>query len=323
MLQIRLMIPVLAVGLALTGAWSQQDPQSAQNTQSEEDRLPTTSRAPAEPHSQPASSSLHRPAGIMPMRGAKQSSAVSAASSAASNPLNIPYLGGAVFANATTYALWWGNPGDFASDEREGIDDILRYGFEGSPYLALADQYLFGRKAKTHFGGNLFDTSAPPAQDPPTSEIVTEVFNVLSDNGQKPDPSALYMVFTSNFPPQNDYCAFHDLGTGPDGTTIHIIFVPNSQNMSVCWVQPPELSCNHHSNGLQAAANSVAHELMESITDPNIDAWVSLPTENEIGDPCNFVYKRCVTLANETVWQLQMIWSNKVSACVQGAGNSE
>lgn len=96
--------------------------------------------------------------------------------------------------------------------------------------------------------------------------------------------------------------------------------MPNSSDEPLCWVQPPELSCNQHSNGLQAAANSTAHELVESITDPNIDAWIDLPTQNEIGDQCNFVYKRCVTLADETVWQLQMIWSNKVSACVQGAG---
>jgi len=323
MLRIRLMIPILAGALAATAAWSQQDPQNLQNTQSEEDGLPATIQAPAQTGPQAASSIPHRPAGNMPMRGANQSPAVSAASSAASNPLNIPYLGGAVFANAKTYALWWGNPADFAPDERDGIDDILRYGFEGSPYLALADQYLFGSEAKTHFGGNLFDSSAPPTGDPFTSVIVAEVYNILSDNGQKPDPSALYMVFTSNFPNENYYCAFHDLGIGPDGTVIHVIYVPNSNNTPLCWVQPPELSCNHHSNGLQAAANSVAHELMESITDPNVDAWVSLPTYNEIGDPCNFVYKRCVTLADETVWQLQMIWSNKVHACVQGAGSQE
>jgi hypothetical protein len=309
MLRIRLMITVLAGALAAAAAWSQQATQSA-NTQNS-----------AAADGQAASRIPNHHAEIMPMRGAKQSSAVNAAPAAASNPLNIPYLGGAVFANATTYAVWWGNPGDFAADERDGIDDILRYGFEGSPYLALADQYLFGRKAKTHFGGNLFDSSAPPTQDPPTSEIVTEVYNVLVDNGQKPDPSALYMVFTSNFPPQNNYCAFHDVGTGPDGTAIHVIFVPNAQNVSPCWVQPPELSCNHHSNGLQAAANSVAHELMESITDPNLDAWTTTDG-NEIGDPCNFTYKRCITLADESVWQLQMIWSNKVSACVQGAGGS-
>jgi hypothetical protein len=63
------------------------------------------------------------------------------------------------------------------------------------------------------------------------------------------------------------------------------------------------LSCNSESNGLQAAANSTAHELMESITDPNRDAWVDLTGNvgNEIGDPCNFTYKRCVHLSDDSL----------------------
>ena len=308
---------------ALTSPRTRQNPLDTSRDESPKLDQPAAIQDPMATVSQPASGLPHRPPSIMAMRGANPVAGTSAATAAATNPLNIPYLGGAVFAKATTYAIWWGNPGDFASDERDGIDDILRYGFEGSTYLALANQYLFGQRAQTRFGGNLFDSSAPPTQDPPISEIVTEIYNVLSDNGRKPDPTALYVVFTSNFPNEGYYCAFHSYGIGPDGTAIHLIYVPNANNMPACWVQPPELSCNHHSNGLQAAANSVAHELMESITDPNEDAWISLPTDTEIGDPCNFTYKRCVTLANETVWQLQMIWSNRVSACVQGAGDSE
>ena len=64
---------------------------------------------------------------------------------------------------------------------------------------------------------------------------------------------------------------------------------------------------------------------METITDPNIDAWVDLTGNvgNEIGDPCNFMYKRCVNLSDGSKWQIQEIWSNKVSACVQGAGSGD
>ncbi len=255
--------------------------------------------------------------GYLPMRGMHPTT-----TTAASNPNNIPYNGGTVLPVTTTYAIFWGPPSDFPGDAVAGLEDFLE-GLNGTPYLSIANQYLLGQTAQTHFGGNLFDHSTPPTQDPPTSEIVTEVYNVLSDNGQKPDPTALYMVFTSNFPNENYYCAFHDYGTGPGGTTIHILYIPNSNNQPLRWVQPPELSCNQHSNGLQAGANSMAHELMESITDPNFDAWANYTTGDEIGDPCNFTYQRCVTLANETTWQLQEIWSNKVTACVQGAGGSE
>ena len=99
--------------------------------------------------------------------------------------------------------------------------------------------------------------------------------------------------------------------------------MPNANGIAGCEYSPPDLSCNNHSIGTQSSADLTAHEVMETLTDPNFDAWFDSATGNEIGDPCNFTYKRCVNLANETTWQLQEIWSNKVSACVQGAGSSE
>lgn len=71
------------------------------------------------------------------------------------------------------------------------------------------------RVASVRFGSNLYDYSAPPTQDPSTIEIVTEVYNVLAANGVKPDPNALCAVYTSNFPNENYYCAFHDLAPSP------------------------------------------------------------------------------------------------------------
>jgi len=242
---------------------------------------------------------------------------------AATNPNNIPYLGGPVLPNPTIYAMWWGNRADFPSDLVPGISEFFNT-LNETAYLHLTHQYLFGEDAQVRFGGNLFDSSAPPAQAPATTEIVAEVCKVLDDYGRKPDSNAIYAVYTSNNPPQNIYCAFHDIGACPDGTNIHIMLSPNNNDEPLCWVQPPELSCNRLSNGLQAAANSWAHELMETMTDPDtIDGWNNASTGNEIGDPCNFTYKRCVTLSDGHIWQLQEMWSNKVSACVQGAGNGE
>jgi hypothetical protein len=268
-------------------------------------------------------SGLHTPAGIMWMRGAGPPGAVAINPfvTPPANPNYIPYNGGKVIPYPRVYAFWWGNPSDFPPDTRDGIVDFFHI-VNGTPYLNLLNQYLFGKEAYVHFAGNVFDYSAPPAQDPPTSEVVAEVYNVLTANGLKPDPTAFYAVYTSNFPPQNYYCAFHDIGTAPDGTVVHVMFIPNAENLPACWVQPPELSCNAHSNGLQAGVNSTAHELFETITDPNIDAWVNLSPSNlynEIGDPCNFVYKHCVGLADGSKWQIQEIWSDRAEACRQTA----
>jgi hypothetical protein len=74
----------------------------------------------------------------------------------------------------------------------------------------------FRPEGPTRFGGNFFDvSSAPPTRDPPTVDLVTEIYKVLVSNGQKPDPTAVYILYTSNFPNQNYYCAFHDYDPAP------------------------------------------------------------------------------------------------------------
>ncbi len=260
--------------------------------------------------------------GIAPvrgMRGAKPNPGLSSAAS--SNPLNIPYSGGAVLANTTTYAFWWGTPSGFPSDAPEGIHEFLE-GLDGSSYLDIADQYMFGLDAHTHFGGDIFDYSAPLTEDPPTAPIVAEIYNVLSANGQKPDPTALYMVFTSNFPNENYYCAFHDYGLAPDGTAIHITYVPNySSTLASCSTNlDPLFTPNKHSEATRQMVDATAHEFMESITDPQFDAWEGPPPNyDEIGDPCNFVFQSWVPLTGNR-WKIQEIWSNAAGGCVQGGG---
>jgi hypothetical protein len=235
----------------------------------------------------------------------------------------IPYNGGAVFPNATTYAIWWGEPADFPPDAREGVNDFLK-GLDGTAYIDIADEYLFGQQARTRFGGNYFDTSPPTTVDGSTSSIIAEVYKVLTANGVKPDATALYAVYTSTFPSQFPYCAYHDYGPAADGTLIHVIYVPNiARAYSVCGSDnvDPLITPNSQSLGTRAMVNSTAHEVMESITDPNSDAWVVLASFTEIGDLCNFIFQSWVPLTNSR-WKLQEIWSNQVNGCVQGAGRT-
>ena len=174
----------------------------------------------------------------------------------------------------------------------EGIDDFLS-DLDGSDYLHLADQYLFGRKAHTRFGGNFFDvSSAPPTRDPPTVDLVAEIYKVLVSNGQKPDPTAVYILYTSNFPNQNYYCAFHDYDPAPGGTIIHLAYIPNPTATQIgCPADiDPLYQPNPYSAPTRELANSTAHEFMETITDPNVDAWVG-PNDREFSDLCNFIFQ--------------------------------
>jgi hypothetical protein len=251
------------------------------------------------------------------------------AAGATTNPQNMSYFGGALLPSTTTYAFWWGKPSDFPSDARDGLDDFLD-GLDASPFLDVADQYLFGQKARTRFGGNLFDYSAPPLQpvDLTTGffSLAPEICKVLSANGQTPDPKGLYIIYTSNFPNENLYCAFHGYDTCADGTVLDIIYVPNFtstlSSVSGCGSDfDPLFSPNKHSEATRAMASATAHEFMESITDPNGDGWTNATTGDEVADPCVYLYQSWVPVTDDR-WKLQEIWSNQAGGCAQGSGRN-
>lgn len=313
MLRIRLLIPILVGVLAAIGAWSELNAQSASIQAS----------AAGGPQ---ATGSPRRPGGIIPMRGAKPNAAAAMSPAATSNPLNMVFNGGAVQPDSNIYAFWWGMPSDFPPDARAGLDNFLQ-GLDGTNYLDIADQYMFGMDAHTHFGGDLFDYSAPPLEPVDLStfsfiSVASEICGVLKANAQRPDPLGLYVVYSSNFPNQNYYCAIHGSDTCADGTVLNVAYVPNMTPQPLCQINlEPLITPNRQSEPTRAMASASAHEIMEAITDPNLDAWYSPVTGNEVGDPCSYEFQSPVPLKNGR-WKLQEIWSNAVGGCVQGADHT-
>jgi hypothetical protein len=221
--------------------------------------------------------------------------------------------GGAVLPTDTTYAIWWGNSAAWPSDAQSGLDALLE-GFEGTNFLSIANQYMRGGSTNSSFAGNLYDAaSSPPSRSPKTSAIVGEACKVLSANGLKPSATALYVVYTSNFPGHVNFCAWHSYGTC-NGTTIQVAYMPNTTGVAGC--DPGNLyNCNTYSQGTRSLANVTSHEFMETLTDPDISAWYDSSGE-EIGDKCAWTFNSCVSLKNSN-WQLQQEWSNAAGGCVQ------
>ena len=232
-----------------------------------------------------------------------------------STPSPLVDHGGKILTVSNTYAIWWGPTSQFPSDARTGMEQLLG-GFGGSSYLAVAKQYMRGSTANSAFVRSLLDGSAPPAHSPSTATIANEVAKVLSANGITPDPSAIYFVYTSNFPHAN-FCAWHSAAT-IGAATVQIAYMPNTAGVAGC--DPGDLyNANSYSEGTRSIADSTAHEFMESTTDPvPISGWAD-KNGQEIGDKCNFVYSAPVKLANNSVWQLQEEWSNATAGCVQTA----
>lgn len=222
---------------------------------------------------------------------------------------NLVDHGGTVLAKSTTYAIYWGTPGDFPSDLEGGMASLLS-GLNGSSYLGIAGQYMRGAAISTAFAGSYSDLSAPPKSAPNTAALATEVCKLFPS----PDPDALYIVFTSNAPNIN-YCAWHNKASC-NGVTFQVAYVPNQAKLPSCSpYTAANLGCNSYSDGTVSSADSVAHEFMEAITDAHIDAWYDA-NKLEVADKCEYQYSACVTLAGGS-WQIQSEWSNALGACQQ------
>jgi len=222
--------------------------------------------------------------------------------------------GGRILPSSGTYAIFWGDPSAFPSDAQTGLQALFA-DLNGTSFLGIAGQYLRGASIGTSFHTHYEDASTPPSRGPSVSAIVAEACKIIDTNGLTADPSAVYFVYTSNFP-RVSYCAWHGYGAC-NGVVIQVAYMPNTTNVAGC--DPfgvTNLGCNGASEGLVSLANVTSHELMEAITDADISAWYD-SSGQEIGDKCAWRFSSCVTLAGGTSWQLQEEWSNAAGGCVQ------
>jgi len=240
---------------------------------------------------------------VLPFKGARPSRPAAG---------NLIDHGGKILPVSHTYAIWWGDQAAFPSDAQDGLTSLFN-GLSGSSILSVHNQYMRGGSSSTLFHTNWTDTSAPPRHGPNVSTIVGEACSVLLQNGELPDSTGVYFVYTSNFPKGGNYCAWHSHGTC-NGVDIQVAYMPNTAGVSGC--DPGnQYNCNAYSQGTRSLANVTSHELFEAITDPDLDAWYD-SSGSEGADKCAWKFSSCVTLTNGS-WQLQQAWSNAVSGCVQ------
>jgi hypothetical protein len=166
----------------------------------------------------------------------------------------------------------------------------------------------------TTFMGSYNDGSAPPNANPAVGTIINEACKLIGANNLTTDSSAVYVVLTSNFPHGANYCAWHSWGAC-NGKTIQVAYVPNTTGVKGCDIPwGPDIT---YSGGTNSIGNILSHEFSETITDPDGTAWYD-SKGNEVGDKCAWQFNGYVTnLPGAGTWQLQMEWSNAVSACVQ------
>jgi len=251
-------------------------------------------------------------AGTAPARSVAVGDRVAAASTSTTTKV-APLVdgGGKVVPASRTYAIWWGPTSGFPTDERPALEQVLS-GFGGSSYLQIATQYLRGASATSTFLGSFADPTPPPGKSLSVAALASEVTSVLAAHAVTPDPSDIYMVFTSNFV-NGGSCAWHSSST-IGSSLVQLAYMPNTSGVKACDAGTP---FGGWSEGTRSVMDSTAHELMEAVTDavPGT-AWKD-KNGAEIGDKCNTTVGP-VVLGGVT-WYLQPEWSNSAGGCVLGA----
>jgi hypothetical protein len=209
-------------------------------------------------------------------------------------PGDLSYHGGATVEIAQSHNVYLFSGVSCSSPSCWGDPEGFLRALGKSEFIHVTDQYVGEHSSNRYTLGQNFSTSAPqpnPMSDDDVRNIVHAAATVAG-NGY----GHIYHVF---LPPGQDecivqgvcasnvFCAYH---SSVDFGNVHILYsVEPFANVPGCQVQPGT------PNGtLTDSTNDVlSHELVETITDPDGDAWYNTLNfslfNQEIGDECVFV----------------------------------
>ena len=246
------------------------------------------------------------------------------------SPFDLTYLGGPVVTTATNWNIAV-NCGGSESCWATGplTPSTLLSDLNQSHLIQVDNQYL-GEDAAGKFSVQQLSTDPGPF----TGHTVqlTDIFNIVGSAVLQTGatgytniyhvflPKGTDMCITANecYSPDNPntfvFCAFHnsvDFAISPT-ETVHVLFSVEPYQFVGGCVLPTQTRV------IDGTAGALSHEFTETITDPDGDAWVSLVTNNEIGDLC-FGFRFPVRL-NKTIYVVQEEYSNAIQDCTFGAG---
>jgi hypothetical protein len=214
-------------------------------------------------------------------------------------PGDLTYNGGAIVEFTESHDIYmlpkgscpvatcWGNPERFLSDLGK------------SEFIHITDQYVGQRASNRYTLGQSASVSFTPSAKPLTDHDMQTVVHAVAAKTGQTGYAHIYHVFipagqdecfdsTFQICASNVFCAYH--GSVDFQDIGHVLYsVEPYANVDGCQVKPGT------PNGILVdSTNSIlSHELIETITDPDGDAWwnsnaVGLFGE-EIGDECQFV----------------------------------
>lgn len=233
----------------------------------------------------------------------------------------IYYHNGPIMTGTTKiYYVWYG--AWTASQENIMVD--FANGIGGTPYFNINTTYWGSNNTvvanSVAYGGASFDNYSQG-----TSVSDAGIFNIVSNaitSGALPkDANGVYFVMTS--PDVNEtsgfcssYCGWHTNGS-IQGTDVKYAFIGDPDRCPSSCEEQTGNSPNGDT-GVDGMANIVGHELDESVTDPDGNAWFD-NYGRENGDKCAWTFGSEYTAPNGSLanvhfggrdWLIQQNWAN-------------
>jgi hypothetical protein len=243
------------------------------------------------------------------------------------SPFDLTDLGGPVVTHATNrnvYVNCASNPATCWGTGSLSPATFLR-DLDESGFLRIADQYL-GEDATDKFLVAELKTTATFKNHTATiNDILGIVFSASAFTNASgydnifhvflPQGTDMCVTATNCYSPDNPqtfaFCAFH--GSVDFSATQHVLFsVEPFQAVGGCTLPA-------QTRVIDATASTLSHEFIETITDPDGDAWFNLVTGMEIGDLC-FAFRNPERVFRH-IYVIQEEYSNAVRACTDAAAD--
>jgi hypothetical protein len=220
-------------------------------------------------------------------------------------PLN--YRGGPVQSAPKVYVVFWGWTSDPSGEQPYLINFLSSVG--GTDWLNTVTQYGGGNPTDL-YGGSWSDPTPIPTQPTP-AQMSAEAFAAMAHFGLASSVNVQIVVATptghssSGF--VTTFCSVHVFATQGSNYVIYTNFPYMTDAGGSCgagFVSAP----------LDGVSIVEGHELAESITDPEMNAWVDAGG-SEIGDKCAWTNVTDITTGTGT-FPVQPLWSNSANGCV-------
>jgi hypothetical protein len=218
-------------------------------------------------------------------------------------PIPLQYNGGPVEASGSkNYLIFWEPSGSVVASNYNSALSQFFGDVGGSSLYGVAHQYyqtsggtnqLIANSASV--GGTWTDATAYPSSTLQDIDVQNEVLKAIKANGWATGIGSEFFVYLAKGENEcmsgscsfSTYCAYHGNFASGSSTVLYAAMPYAGTDLSGCGIQTGAGTPNGADT--DAEISIASHELMETVTDPDLNAWFDA-TGAEIGDKCAYTY---------------------------------